>query len=558
MSELSLVKRVIANEQCIAVSRNRDSMFICTWIAHQGYLHSMELLTDLEASPAAIVQNLTALSNVGFVAYQQRPNDIFDAWVVTKEGYQVLESLGFVDPELRRNKVAPWLLKNVEDALKAHARFGKRAPSIKYVRSLLEKVRPDRQERLAFAVCWEPIEGDDCGTLLAPSGAGLSMLRKGTLRAARDVGELARADSIDQRVGTPDWKALMDHITGPAESVVPDREHLPVRRQPMKDQSWQFGHVVPAIAGIIAAGGAFAGAVAAAGLSQSWVVGILLATALAAILFVAAFFSSRIHKQNRRIQESLEEINELKKQLVGKAIANPLTVTVSDVDRDDTDWHKVHEALHDFSAIERAVQDEIAGCNLAVIDCHQLTDMLLGVALTHIQKAFERLCPEVVCSIKILRRKAEEEYFECLYGQAWPPQYHDFVNSFKVLNNTNNYAGRALEQGHKVFSGNLWKRTETGDEFHYPYDKEVGKKLQELGVQGVIVAPISLKNADSGRFEARAVFKIDYFVVDGLVDNHPTRRTIEFITSRLGSLLQQSLMLSGSTIDDLTLARTAE
>ena len=226
MPELSLVEYVVANEKRIAVSRNRDSMFMCTWIGHQGYLHSFELLTDLEASPAAMAQILTELSEVGFVAYQRRPNGIFDAWVVTEEGYHVLESSGFVDPELRRNKVAPSLLKNVKDALKAHARFGKQARSMDYVRLLLEKVRPERQERLAFAVCWEPIRGDDCRTLLAPSEADVPMLIEGTLRAARDVGELARAGSIDQCAGTPDWKALMDHISGREESVVAGREKL--------------------------------------------------------------------------------------------------------------------------------------------------------------------------------------------------------------------------------------------------------------------------------------------------------------------------------------------
>lgn len=294
----------------------------------------------------------------------------------------------------------------------------------------------------------------------------------------------------------------------------------------MENLSWPFRHVVLTTCSIIGAGATFAGSAAAAKLPQGWIIGILLTTALAAIAFVSTYFAL-VRKKQRQ-------------------------------DRADADWEKVQEALHELSAVERAIQDEIAAGNLDVGDCFQLTINLFRAALTCIQRAIEQLCPKVICSIKIFRRKAEEEYFECVYATAPSADHHGFTNGFKVLNDTNNFTGKAIEEDRIIFSGNLWKENETGNVFQYPYDKEVGKKLEAYGVQGLVVAPISLKNNNNMKFEAKAVFKIVYFVADGLVDNHPTKRTVEFVTARLGSLLQQSLMLSGSTIDDLTHARTPE
>lgn len=327
----------------------------------------------------------------------------------------------------------------------------------------------------------------------------------------------------------------------------------------MKDQPLPFQYVVQTTVGILTAGGVFAGAAAAANLSQGWVVYILLATALAAIGFVAAFFSSSIHKQNKRNQELQEDVRrkdeEIKnlKEDVDKASASP---SVSEMDRDYTDWKKVHEALHHFSAIERGLQAKIARHDLDVRDCGQLTDKLFRTALIPIQTAVEQLCPDAVCSIKILRQNDEEEFFECIYGPNPPPKFHGFVEAFKVLSKES-YAGSAFDKAAIVFVGNLWEEDEAGNQIQHPFSADVAVALRNSGVKGLVVAPIFLKNDKSGNFEPMAVFKIDFFVIDGLVDNHPTRRTIEFITTRLGSLLQQCLMLCGSTVDELKVARMA-
>lgn len=189
-----------------------------------------------------------------------------------------------------------------------------------------------------------------------------------------------------------------------------------------------------------------------------------------------------------------------------------------DKSRDETDWNRLGEALGELNGIPRAVTDTIASGVITFNEAGHVARTLLKTILIRCQRAVEIFCPAVVCSIKILTRRKDGLFFECLYvDNGNSASYDDFVRKFKGVEFHHSYAGRALKANETIFVPNLWEAGRS-----HPFLPKDADDLRRAGLKGLVVAPVSLANRE-GHQEAKFVLKIDCFVEDGLVDNPATR-----------------------------------
>lgn len=213
--------------------------------------------------------------------------------------------------------------------------------------------------------------------------------------------------------------------------------------------------------------------------------------------------------------------------------------------REQEDWLRLQSALVELAGISRSVSEVIDAGVLDMRKPGHVARTLLKAVLIRAQRAVEKLCPDVVCSIKLVKRAADGSLsLECLYVDGGTSARYDaFVKRFKRIRYHNSYSGRALDQNEFVFVPNLWGK-EAGA---HPFTRNDAADLEDGGVQGLVVVPVSLPNRD-GNQEAKFVFKVDFFVIEGLVDNPPTRRMLEMIAGFCGIVFHFALT-KGASVD---------
>ncbi len=213
MSTETLLEFANRNEALLDVAVNDDALFVCTLIAQNGYTQTAELPHELEASSRHIRSTLRRLVRADFIAHQVRSDGIFNGWVATAAGYEFLETLGLIDKLDHKEHVFDDIINEVANALDAQRRHGCDAPTVEQVAAVVRRVPKDRQEWLGFAICFEPISGDDLDTLLNPTPDQFGRLRRPSLDEiktipAEDWQNWASKHGVEKTVDQTSWAKL--------------------------------------------------------------------------------------------------------------------------------------------------------------------------------------------------------------------------------------------------------------------------------------------------------------------------------------------------------------
>lgn len=172
----SLTQYLTENDALITIATSNDALFVSSLIAEYGYLQTAELRQEFGSPLARCHRVLLRLVNAGIIVHQHRPEGVFNGWVVTYKGLEFLASLGLADVDRYRSAVSKDTMELVEATLNAQRSFGNRPPRIEAIRSVLQSVPEDRQEWLAFAICYESIPDDRLQSLLAPPNGDAARL----------------------------------------------------------------------------------------------------------------------------------------------------------------------------------------------------------------------------------------------------------------------------------------------------------------------------------------------------------------------------------------------
>jgi hypothetical protein len=173
---LSYVER---HSVLLDVLSDNDALFVAAYVARNGFLQTPEFEADLEFEANDFQLTLFELIDSGLLTYRNRDTGIFNGWVATERCYQTLEAMGlwhYAAYEVPRD-----IESEILTSLAAHTWHGTSPPTMARILDTLSRVPQERQEWVAFAICFEPIDDGDLTTLIVPTDSDCLELRPGAI-----------------------------------------------------------------------------------------------------------------------------------------------------------------------------------------------------------------------------------------------------------------------------------------------------------------------------------------------------------------------------------------
>jgi len=185
MSASGLLQFAERNNDAIAIMGSDDALFALSLIAQYGYIQTREFESEFDADSNDLQFVLLDLVYAGLITHRTSDSGVFNGWVLTGQGRDFLEQAGM--PTDCQFSVEQHVVEDVKSSLDAQVRHGANAPLMDSVLAIVATVPSDRQEWLAFAICYEPLGSNDLDGLLSPSDSDALRLRSQSISELEKV-----------------------------------------------------------------------------------------------------------------------------------------------------------------------------------------------------------------------------------------------------------------------------------------------------------------------------------------------------------------------------------
>jgi hypothetical protein len=213
MTTRNLLEYANSNATVLDVVGSEDALFVLSLIANNGYMQTAEFKTELDCPPSQVRKTLRRLLKARLAIHQQRSDGIFNGWVTTEPGRELLQSLGLLEAADLSHPDEYKVAEDVANALQTQSRHGNRGPSFQHVMDVVCSVPADRQEWLGFAICFEPIPDDDLSWLLCPNAGRFESLIPTSLDEldkipTEELKNWATKHGVERSANRPMWSRI--------------------------------------------------------------------------------------------------------------------------------------------------------------------------------------------------------------------------------------------------------------------------------------------------------------------------------------------------------------
>lgn len=166
---------------------------------------------------------------------------------------------------------------------------------------------------------------------------------------------------------------------------------------------------------------------------------------------------------------------------------------------------------------------------------NQVAETLLRAVLERAQHAIEQICPSVLCSVKLLRDKNNDSYFQCIYPPRAPAEFDEIVQTISREPTESSYAGQAVDNDDYVFVDD-WSMQQK-DRIS-PILPDIAQIYRRNRIYGLVACPIKVETGQELR--PAAVLEVVFTKPSGLVDDEITRGFLESIVKQCAAVIQLS------------------
>lgn len=216
--------------------------------------------------------------------------------------------------------------------------------------------------------------------------------------------------------------------------------------------------------------------------------------------------------------------------------------------REKSDREKLLECMPQLIALVGDMADFLRSEALSGASGPKIANALSLTALHRIQRAFQDYSHGSICCLKIA---VSEDLLRCYY----PPQTLSHERAFDHVSIEESYSGLALQNNEHIIIPDL------SVEQNRIQSPELLASLQKSNVRGLAVWPINIRmpvastamdrsKPIADRSKPIAVFKVDFPVVNGLVNNQPTRWLLDFTSKCFALAFQQGLAASTLSFEE--------
>lgn len=169
---------VHSNKALLAVARDDDALFLCAYIAKEGYISTSKLRNAFDDSSGSLQRVMSKLAKPGFIAH--RSEYIFHGWVVSDAGLALLRIMD-VFTRGPVSEVSVGIREDVTNTLAAQRRYCENAPDDDLVFEVLRLLPEHEHERFGYVICTQPIDPIKLASLLAPTAIEVERLLPASL-----------------------------------------------------------------------------------------------------------------------------------------------------------------------------------------------------------------------------------------------------------------------------------------------------------------------------------------------------------------------------------------